>query len=148
MSRLIDAVLQAQGRTYGDLASRDFDDLPSYTRWADENPILARDLPTMATKCGRHVYFRADPNNVADVRERIRKPDGTGAINCGDGELRAGAGCYSVVPPSRHPSGHVYQFLNPLPNGPLPTVDDLEAAGFISCHATESNRDIRGQPKQ
>jgi hypothetical protein len=131
------------GAVSGNLASRDFDDMVAYNRWAEANPVLARDLPTVETRRGRHVYFAVEPERMAGLRRRIGKPDGTGAIDCGDGELRAGIGCYSVLPPSRHPSGHVYRWLVPLADE-LPIVD-VEAVGLFSCfcHATESTEDDR-----
>ena len=44
--------------------------------------------------------FTAAPGSVATLREALGNPEGTGHIDCGDGELRAGVGCYSVLPPS------------------------------------------------
>lgn len=117
------------GDVSGGLASRDFDTLESYQRWASNHPGLARCLPTVATARGRHVYCRASAEHVAAVRQMIGKPDGKGAIALAAGELRVGAS-YSALPPSRHPSGHVYRWLIPLPDGELPIVD-LLAAGFV-----------------
>jgi hypothetical protein len=51
-------------------------------------------------------------------------------IQFSDGELRAGVGCYSVLPPSIHPSGHVYRWLIPLGEGAPPILDPVEA-GFV-----------------
>lgn len=118
------------GPISGDLASRDFDDLASYQHWAAIHTALAGILPTVETRRGRHVYFQCDQGKLAELRERLGKPHGTGAIACGNGELRAGPGCYSVVPPSIHPSGHVYRWLIPLPAGQLPRLDPVEA-GFV-----------------
>jgi hypothetical protein len=112
------------------LASRDFDRFDAYQRWAERHPDLARTLPTVATHRGRHVYCRASAGCVAALREHLGKQDGTGAITLPDGELRAGVGCYSVLPPSRHPSGALYKWLIPLPDGALPEVD-LVLAGFL-----------------
>jgi hypothetical protein len=39
-------------------------------------------------------------------------------------------GCYSVLPPSVHPSGHVYRWIVPLPEGELLEVN-LLSCGFI-----------------
>jgi hypothetical protein len=112
-----------------DLICRDFDTMESYTRWAADHPGLARTLPTVATARGRHVYFRSSYRGYVELE---------------DGELRGDSGHYCLLPPSRHPDGPVYRWLIPLPDGPLPTVDDVRAAGFLdSAHATESNRDNR-----
>lgn len=110
------------------LGSRDFDTIESYEQWAGQNPELAQLLPTVVTRRGRHVYFRTMPECVAKLRQVMGKL-GTGAIACGDGELRVGVGCYSVLPPSVHPSGHIYDWVIPLADD-LPVIDLMEA-GFI-----------------
>ena len=116
------------GSVSGGLASRDFDTMEAYDQWAAEHPDLARELPTVATHRGRHVYFRVTTEDARGVRQALGKnPDATGALHLGDGELRLGVGCYSVLPPSRHPRGSQYGWLVPLPVGDLPLVDPLEA---------------------
>lgn len=131
------------GEPSGGLASRDFDDLAAYERWAARFPELAAELPTVETRRGRHVYFVLERAEEARVRRAIGKPDGRGAIALGDGELRLGAGCYSVLPPSVHPSGHRYRWLlDPLEKPPA--VVGLVEAGFIDPpHATESHRGVQ-----
>lgn len=104
------------------LGSRDFDDLESYHQWAREHPQLADAVPTVKTPRGRHVHFLTTPDDVAAFRRRIGKPNGKGAVNCGDGELRIGVGCYSVLPPSPHPSGFVYPWLISPFDKPLPRI--------------------------
>ncbi|TWT42659.1 bifunctional DNA primase/polymerase [Botrimarina hoheduenensis] len=126
------------GQVSGGLASRDFDDARAYHRWAEAQPALAATLPTVATRRGFHVYANAWPESVEEARRRLRgRPEGTGAIALGDGELRAGVGCYSVLPPSTHPSGHVYGWAVPLPEGELPWIDICEA-GFFAAPAVEA----------
>lgn len=127
------------GHVSGGLASRDFDDADAYHRWADLQPALASTLPTVATRRGFHVYCLAWPESVQEARRRLGSHGTTGAINLGDGELRAGVGCYSVLPPSTHPSGHVYGWSVPLPGGDLPTVD-LCDVGFFEV-AVDSDED-------
>ena len=134
------------GVVSGNLGSRDFDDMAAYDAWAAAHPELAAILPTVATARGRHVYFRTDPADVARLRVALGKPDGKGAINLGDGELRIGTGCYSVLPPSQHPSGFVYCWLIPF-GDEVPLVADLESAGFYppirrrACHPTQRTQD-------
>ena len=127
------------GNVSGGLVCRDFDEMPAYERWAAQNATLARTLPTVETgRPGRHVYCRCDVGAV-------KAASGTGAsiIDFGDGELRAGG--YCLLPSSRHPSGHIYRWLNPLGES-FPCLD-LAETGFLSCHATESNREDRGQQR-
>lgn len=81
------------GAVSGDLWARDFDDAESYPRWAATFPDVAHRVPTVATARGSNVYGVWPGVTFADL---------------GDGELRAGGGCYCVLPPSRHPTGHVY----------------------------------------
>lgn len=105
------------------LGSVDFDDLAGYDAWAAAFPALAASLPTVATRRGRHVYFRATPDSVRRLREGLgKRPDAHGALQRPCGELRLGCGCYSVLPPSSHPSGFEYHWLRP-PAWRLPDVD-------------------------
>ena len=107
----VDGLAVILGDASGGLACRDFDDLAAYRTWQTKHPELARTLPTVETARGRHVYFRG-PVLFKD---------------CGDGEYRGDSGHYCLLPPSRHPSGHVYKWINPLPAGELPTVDPWES---------------------
>jgi len=103
------------GSASGGLVCRDFDDQDSYERWAAAQPELARSLPTVETARGRHVYFRG--------------PEGFVAFD--DGEYRGDAKHYCLLPPSRHPSGHLYCWTIPLPPGSLPAISDPRAAGLL-----------------
>jgi Bifunctional DNA primase/polymerase, N-terminal len=146
------------GRVSGNLAQRDFDSLDSYNQWSAEQPSLAATLPTAATRRGRHVYFQADPDELADLRRRIGST-GNGSIKLNDGELRADVGCYSVAPASRHPSGFVYEWVEPLPevmpSAPLaafyqPRIDvspecyTCNVSAAVACAVCEN---IEGQHK-
>jgi hypothetical protein len=102
------------GTVSGDLVCRDFDTVQAYESWAAAYPDLAQRLPTVRTARGYHVYFQA----------RI---DGTKRLS--DGEVRAGGG-YCLLPPSVHPDGPVYQWINPLTESNL-VVCDPERAGFL-----------------
>jgi hypothetical protein len=106
--RGIDGLAVLLGRASGGLACRDFDTPDSYQRWADAHPDLAHTLPTVQTSRGYHVYARADEEAFVDV---------------GDGEYRADAKHYTILPPSRHPSGVIYQWLVPPTDAPLPVLD-------------------------
>lgn len=111
------------GEVSGGLGVRDFDVDGSYARWAGENPAVAQQLPTVATgrPGGHHVYFRVLPDVHAAIRAERGKP-GNGAIDLGDGELRADVGCYVVAPPSTHPSGARYRWVIPLADE-VPAID-------------------------
>lgn len=111
------------GAVSGGLCSRDFDDVAEYDRWAAHHPDLAATLPTVETRRGRHVYFRAEAEAVRELRIALgRDPDRIGALVVAGGELRCGVGCYSVIPPSTHPSGFVYRWLIE-PAESIPLVD-------------------------
>ncbi|MEN1679875.1 MAG: bifunctional DNA primase/polymerase [Planctomycetota bacterium] len=126
------------GAVSGGLASRDFDEQHTYHRWAADYPVLAKELPTVETRRGFHVYCRAWPESVTEARKLLGKPtENTGALSVTDGELRAGIGCYSVLPPSVHPKGHVYRWLVPLPTGDLPTVN-LCDVGFFDAESAKT----------
>ncbi|HEV3020953.1 MAG TPA: bifunctional DNA primase/polymerase [Pirellulales bacterium] len=132
--RYVNGIGVVFGGISGGLACRDYDDLAAYDLWRQEYPDLAATLPTVATGRaggGRHVYCLAAEGSMAKIRARLGKL-GTGAIPLGDGELRAGIGCYTILPPSPHPSGCRYQWLIPLGDD-LPTID-LDEAGFYRCY--------------
>jgi len=122
------------GEVSGGLVCRDFDTMEGYQRWAQEHPDLARILPTVATARGRHVYFRAP---VAHLR----------FVDLPDGEYRGDARHYCLLPPSRHPDGLIYRWQVPLPDGEIPFVEDVRAAGFLdqTPRATERTEEHRGQ---
>ncbi len=117
------------GPVSGNLVVRDYDVQGAYDRWAREHPDLATTLPTVATARGRHVYFVGTESKTTDFA---------------DGELRAGAGSYCVLPPSKHSEGLIYRWLIPLPEGPLPRIDDVRAAGLLPPDETESTEDDGG----
>lgn len=130
------AVAVILGEVSGGLVCRDFDTMAGYSRWKELHPDLATTLPTVATARGRHVYFLGKDRKI---------------VKLADGELR-GAG-YCLLPPSRHPAGPTYNWLIPLPSGPLPRVDDVVGAGFLdttdvterteTTERTEENRGLQ-----
>lgn len=103
------------GPPSGGLTCRDFDDAGSYDEWRKVHRQLAIDLPTVQTGRGKHVLFRMASGSSETVRKYC------------DGELRMSK-CYSVVPPSKHPSGVLYRWDVPLLA--LPPVIDPYANGL------------------
>jgi len=96
------------GRVSGGLAIRDFDQADAYHAWAARNPDDAASLPTSQTARGFHVYGLLDREVFVDL---------------GDGELRADSKHYCLLPPSLHPDGPDYRWVNPLPRaGSLPAL--------------------------
>jgi hypothetical protein len=108
------------GRVSGDLFVRDFDDPDAYRRWAESHAELASTMTTVRTARGAHVYGRWK---------------GTKPATFDDGELRA-EGQYVAAPPSAHPTGIVYAWVVPLPDGDVPEVDPA-AAGLLAQPAPE-----------
>ncbi len=107
------------GNVSGGLVVRDFDTAAGYASWKAEHPDEARRLPTVRTARGFHVYGTC-PN------AKSRK--------LADGELRA-KGLIVLAPPSRHPDGPEYSWVNP-PDGPPNAVDPVRIFG-----APESKKD-------
>lgn len=103
------------GEVSNDLSCRDFDTMGEYNLWADNYPDFAKPLPTVRTANGMHVYFEAKIEGIKRIE---------------NGELR-GSGGYCLLPPSVHPGGQIYQWVNPLVNGKLLAIDP-ELAGFIT----------------
>lgn len=127
----VNGVAVVFGGVSGGLLARDYDAMAEYQAWADAYPELAATLPTMATKRGRQVFAIAAPGCIEAIRRELGKSSGKGAIKIGQGELRAGVGCYSVLPPSPHPSGIVaYRWLIP-PGAEIPTVDVRNCGFFL-----------------
>lgn len=122
------------GEVSGGLVCRDFDQMTSYARWAAEYHDLAQALPTVETgRPGRHVY------GIADVgRIRALSKTGGAILELDDGEMR-GAG-YCLLPPSPHPNGTRYNWVNPL-EAKVPAVD-LDSSGLLSCN--REDRENRG----
>jgi hypothetical protein len=100
------------GAVSGGLAIRDFDKAGAYESWAAGHPKLADRLPTVKTPRGYHVYFRSRSERFCTFE---------------DGELRGDAKHYTLLPPSPHPSGAVYRWTVPLPDGDLPRLDPAKA---------------------
>lgn len=98
------------GTVSGGLAVRDFDLVDAYRTWASEHPDDAKRLPTVKTARGFHVYGRLDEELF---------------VTFADGELRADSRHYVLLPPSIHPDGEIYTWVNPLPEvGGLPALPE------------------------
>ncbi len=116
------------GEISNSLAVRDFDDVSGYERWRDNNPTLARELPTSRTLRGYHVW------HISDL---------TKTVKLADGEYRAGR-AITVTPHSIRPTAEalfVYDWTTPLPKGRLPTVEHVIFTGGIvaepaECHSS------------
>lgn len=115
------------GAVSGGLVCRDFDQMDAYEAWAAEYPELAATLPQSETSRGRHVFCMAADHAVESL-----SPTGASTIPFDDGELRGG-NCYVVLPPSTHPSGHVYRWL--IPPGDTIPFADLADTGLNRCWA-------------
>lgn len=93
------------GQVSGGLVVLDFDHEAAviFPAWQERVGGLAADLPMVATSKGFHVYLR------------VSDPGGNRALAWSrDGRKRIetrGEGGYVLAPPSRHPSGHVYHWL-------------------------------------
>lgn len=122
--RKLDGLAVICGEVSGGLVCRDFDDASSYERWAGAHPELAKTLPTVKTDRGHHVYFRSSHRGISKL---------------GDGELRGGG--YCLLPPSVHPSGHVYGWLVMLSDATLPEVDPSTCGLAVGVTEKQRHRD-------
>jgi hypothetical protein len=105
----------ALGPASGGLVCRDFDKMDCFENWKRNHTDLANKLPIVKTAKGMHVYFTSDI---------------IGIKHFADGELR-GKGGYCLLPPSVHPDGQTYQWVNPSVLNENLTVLDPKLAGFI-----------------
>jgi hypothetical protein len=103
----IDGLAVITGSVSGGLAVRDFDVEDAYHLWATANPDDAAQLPTVQTARGFHVYGATESELYLELE---------------DGELRAACRHYVVLPPSRHPIGDLYRWINPLPPVGVPLL--------------------------
>ncbi len=120
------------GQVSGDLWARDFDEAEAYPRWAAAFPDLARRTPTVATARGAHVYGCWPAITFAALE---------------DGELRAGGGCYCLLPPSKHPSGVLYTWRIP-PAATIPRLDPATCGLKKTWSVTQEHRNTGTQVTQ
>lgn len=129
------------GNASGQTGCMDFDDVDAYRRWADGHPELAATLPTARTARGFHVYHRSPYEAYKSI---------TGGQYLGNDKR------YTVLPPSLHPNGSHYEWVN------FPTDKDFRLispvdAGFLTpaqvhpgrktdktgCNTTKSESDTK-----
>ena len=109
------------GSVSGGLTCRDFDMKEGYDIWAAEHAELAITLPTVATSRGYHIYFYSDVQRI---------------IECPDGELRGNG--YCLLPPSVHPSGSCYTWMDEYDLAGIPQIDPfLSGLGPPGTERTE-----------
>src|SRR5262245_30125142 len=118
------------GPSSAGLACRDYDLADAYHVWAKLHPDLAQQLPTVQTRRGFHVYSRG--------------PEGF--ENLGDGEYRADAGHYCLLPPSQHPNSGTYRWVVPLPEGELPTADPVRDGLLSSVQQSRHSQPSQMMP--
>ena len=123
----VDGIAVVTGPVSGGLVNRDYDDPDAYHRWARDHRDLARIAPTVRTRRG----FRVCARTERPVYRKFRD---------GSGEVIGDSGHYVVMPPSRHPKGGDYEWVNgpPLwdrPNSPL--LDPFKAGFLTELPASE-----------
>jgi hypothetical protein len=114
------------GPVSGGLACRDFDIGTAFDAWADKYHEYARNLPTARTQRGCHVWFRLPKDSTL-----------SGIKKHSDGELRLSGGI-CPLPPSKHPGGHAYEWIVPLPDGAMPEIDPAEI-GLVGTEPAEAS---------
>jgi hypothetical protein len=127
------------GQRSGGLVARDFDQRDAYEQWKLDQPELARTLPTSRTgrpEGGYHVYATMH---------------GAPLVRRSDGELRGNGGIV-VMPPSVHPSGSRYEWINLPKVTPLEvTLEQLNVFVSESAHSHTAHADTKqtqAEPEQ
>jgi hypothetical protein len=123
-----DGIAIVGGAVSGNLVVRDFDVPGAYEEWAKQYEDIAEILPTVKAFRGYHVY------------SRVRRAELLKSYKCPDGEYRA-EGLYVLAPPSMHPEGIPYEWFIPLPDGPIPVIDTVEAGLAHPKRYTEGAED-------
>lgn len=110
---------QVSGRPGQSLAVLDFD-RPGFETWAAEHAEIVEDtwLSASGREGGRHVWLLV--------------PGGTPGATFGYGEVKAEGG-YIVAPPSQHPGGRRYRWLQR--GGRIAAVGDLSILGLETARA-------------
>lgn len=104
------------GPVSGDLAVIDFDAGEDYERWALAWPDVAQLAPTVGTARGVHVYLILPGARSAKLAEF-------------GGDLKGGGG-YVLAPPSLHPEGVAYRWLQGDLAGYIPRIERLQDIGI------------------
>jgi hypothetical protein len=114
----VTGILVITGPVSGDLVVRDFDDPAAYPKWKQSHPRLAPALPVVKTRRGHHVYFKSAAGFI-------------GQDKLGDGELRGDSAHFVVAPPSIHPDGGRYTWVEPF-DGSLTWIEDPVGKGLTN----------------
>jgi hypothetical protein len=101
------------------LAVFDFDTEAGYLEWASAHPEAAASLPTARTHRGYHVYCRL-PAGFLCYQRKAPFP----------GQVIADSAHYVALPPSLHPEGSVYQWLQ-SPGAAIPLLEDPVSLGLL-----------------
>jgi hypothetical protein len=97
------------GEISGNLVSLDFDDIHNFDRFFP-NTKLREEAPIIQSSRGRHVWIRTtQPVKSFSVPELSLDVLGEGKL--------------AIAPPSRHPDGTIYSFLNPNLIEPMQVSD-------------------------
>lgn len=121
------------GSVSGNLACRDFDNPMSYQAWGLRFPELKDMLPTVKTSKGYHVYYKE--LSISSTRM------------FDDGELRRTG--YNVLPPSRHTTGSLYEWLTPPSTANLIELPQDAVAALSRCWTEKTDQtDQTEHPEQ
>ena len=116
------------GRVSGNLVVMDFDDAKSYEEFFTNRERLKKSTLVCRTARGVHVYLRAaEPVRTFKIRELKL-------------DIR-GEGSYVVAPPSLHPSGTRYEFINFPKVRNIVVIEDLVIS--IEKRAKQLGADVR-----
>ena len=134
------------GKPSSDLVVRDFDKPQAFERWETRVPRSRQSVADSA--------YRPRRRRIPRLRHNARRP----LVKLSDGELR-GNGAIVVMPPSQHPTGSTYEWINPLNEMPrFVTMDELHATPNVGSvpsatrslteHPQAEPRHTEATPKQ
>ena len=115
------------GSVSGNLAVLDFDTEGAYEQWSQAWPEVAAKLPTSKSGRGFHVFL-STPEPVPSTGLFIKDFKGKAGDVLGEGKV-------CVLPPTKHPSGALREWIRRA-TGPLPCMT-LDKAGVVPIRLVE-----------
>ena len=129
------------GAVSGNLVCIDFDKVTYGGEWINNHEDIIKNTPMQLTNSGFHIFVKVDGILPQNGKFSLEKNSPSWV-----GDIRSEGG-YVVAPPSRHPNGGEYMWVNPPEKG-FVTVKSLAEIGvFIKDRKEVSNKKVKPRRK-